>query len=125
MAADFPAVFETLKTAFGQHPDRLIVQADTPSLFNLNSRVPSPFPQHKGQPMWFGAVRLGRAYVSFHLMPLYMNPRLLSLVSPALRKRMQGKTCFNFKAAPDPELLDELSQLVDAALKDWAANKFL
>jgi len=125
MAADFPSVFAALKTAFAQHTDHLIVQADTPSLFNLNSRVPSPFPQHKGQPMWFGAVRLGKAYVSFHLMPLYTNPALLRLVSPALKRRMQGKSCFNFKAAPNQELLDELKQLVEAALKDWTAKKLL
>ena len=53
--------------------------------------------------MFFGSVRLGKAYVSYHLMPLYMRPALTSLVSPVLKKRMQGKTCFNFKAGPPPE----------------------
>ncbi|MDR3774738.1 MAG: hypothetical protein P4L26_15395 [Terracidiphilus sp.] len=125
MAADFPAVFEALKAAFGQHPDSLIVQTDTPSLYNLVGRVPSPYPQHKGQPMWFGAVRMGKAYVSFHLMPLYMNPPLESLISPALKRRMQGKTCFNFKAVPEPALLEDLKELVEAALQDWTARKYL
>jgi len=75
--------------------------------------------------MWFGSVRLGKAYVSFHLMPLYMNPRLAGAVSPALKKRMQGKTCFNFKTVPEPELLKELQQLTAAALKDWTARSYL
>jgi hypothetical protein len=47
--------------------------------------------------MWFGAVKLGKAYVSFHLMPLYMSPTLEKEISASLKKRMQGKTCFNFK----------------------------
>ena len=58
-------------------------------------------------------------------MPLYMNPPLMSAVSPGLKKRMQGKTCFNFKTAPEPELLAELGQLVEAAKKDWTLKKFL
>ena len=75
--------------------------------------------------MWFGSVRLGKAYVSFHLMPLYMNPPLTRSISPALKKRMQGKTCFNFKSIPEPELLKELRQLTAAALKNWTAKQFL
>ena len=75
--------------------------------------------------MWFGSVRQGKAYVSFHLMPLYMNPPLLRAVSGNLRKRMQGKTCFNFKAAPEPELLKDLRQLVEAAMNDWTAKKYV
>jgi hypothetical protein len=75
--------------------------------------------------MWFAEVRLGKAYVSFHLMPLYMNPALTSTISPALKKRMQGKTCFNFKNPPDAGQLAELNRLTDAALKDWGEKKWL
>jgi hypothetical protein len=75
--------------------------------------------------MWFSSVRVGKAYVSFHLLPLYMNPRLTALVTPALKKRMQGKACLNFKTAPDPELLKDLKKLVAAAMKDWTAKKYV
>jgi len=75
--------------------------------------------------MWFGEVRLGKAYVSFHLMPLYMSEKLTSTISPALKKRMQGKTCFNFKTDPEPELLAELERLTEAGLKDWSGKKWL
>ena len=51
----------------------LTVKADTAKEYTLVSKSPSPFPRHKGQSMYFGSVRLGKAYVSFHLMPLYMN----------------------------------------------------
>lgn len=70
MAADFAAVFAALKPVFGKHADRLAVKADTPTEYTLVTRCASPFPQHKGQPLYFGSVLLGKAYVSFHLMPL-------------------------------------------------------
>ena len=67
--------------------------------------------------MYFGSVRAGKAYVSFHLMPLYMCPALKGGMSPALRKRMQGKTCFNFKTGPEP-------RLTEAGFKKWAEMKW-
>ena len=70
--------------------------------------------------MYFASVRLGKAYVSFHLMPLYMNPSLTGEISAGLRKRMQGKTCFNFKADPAPELLAELERLTAAGFQQWS-----
>ena len=104
----FSKVFAALKPVMEEQKSRLAVQNDTSSEYSLVTKGRSPFPQHKGHPMWFGAVKLGKAYVSFHLMPLYMSPTLEKEISPALKKRMQGKTCFNFKAVPDEELLADL-----------------
>ena len=67
--------------------------------------------------MYFGSVRLGKAYVSFHLVPLYMCPPLTQRIPPALKKRMQGKACFNFKSVPEPELLAGLQQLTAAGIQ--------
>lgn len=64
----------------------------------------------KKEPAWFGAVQLKKNYVSCHLMPLYALPPMLEQVSDDLRKRMQGKSCFNFKKI-EPELFDALEQL--------------
>jgi hypothetical protein len=60
--------------------------------------------------LWFGGVRMGKNYVSFHLMPVYMYPDLLDGVSEILLKRMQGKSCFNFRQI-DPNLFQELDAL--------------
>jgi hypothetical protein len=125
MPSDFTAVFSALKPIMARHARRLHVKADTPAEYTLVARTPSPFPQHKGQPMWFGSVRLGKAYVSYHLMPLYMSPELAGAISPELKKRMQGQTCFNFKAAPPAELIAELDRLTDSGLKQWAGRKWV
>jgi hypothetical protein len=75
--------------------------------------------------MFFGSVRVGKAYVSFHLMPLYMNEALTKTISTALKKRMQGKSCFNFTVAPEPEALSELKRLTEAGLKQWGEKNWL
>ena len=125
MAAEFPAVFATLRAILSKHAKRLSVKTDTPIEYTLLTKSGSPFPQHRGQPMYFGSVRLGKAYVSFHLMPLYMTPELTDTISGALRKRMQGKTCFNFKADPGPELEGELKRLTAAGVDLWSKKKWL
>jgi hypothetical protein len=67
-------------------------------------------PYSRGKEVWFGAVRIGKNYVSYHLMPIYAFPDLLEGISPELRKRMQGKSCFNFTRV-DEGLFHELEDL--------------
>jgi hypothetical protein len=55
-------------------------------------------------------VEIGKAYVSYHLMPVYMNPKLQSTMSQELKALMQGKSCFNFKKI-DEKLFRELDAL--------------
>lgn len=123
-ARDFPAAFAALRSLLAGL-ENMRVQADTADEYSLVSRVASPFAQHKGQAMWFGAVRTGKTCVSFHLMPLYMNPALSETISPALKKRMRGKTCFGFLTAPEPELRDELQRLTEASVAQWSRKKWL
>ena len=124
MAADFASAFAALKPVLAKYAKRLAVKADSPIEYTLVTKSASPFPQHRGQPSYFGSVRLGKAYVSFHLMPLYMCSALTQGISPALKKRKQGKTCFNFKTNPAPELVAELKQLTATGFKKWAEMKW-
>jgi hypothetical protein len=125
MAADFATTFAVLKPVLVKYANRLAVKADSSVEYTLVTKSPSPFQQHKGQPLYFGSVRLGKAYVSFHLMPIYMCPGLIKSISPELKKRMQGKTCFNFKTEPSPELIDALTRLTEAGFKEWSVKKWV
>ena len=125
MSTDLKHVFATLKPVLSSQASRLVVKKDAPDEYTLVTKTPSPFPQYKRQPMWFGAIKVGKAYVSYHLMPLYMNATLTSTISSDLRKRMQGKSCFNFKAEPGPAIIAELEQLTAAAVNHWAAQSWL
>jgi hypothetical protein len=117
--AEFDSAFEALKDVFAAELKRLAITKDTTTEYTLNTQVASPFPQHKGAPMFFATVRKGKAYVSFHLFPLYMNAPLTATISPELKKRMQGKTCFNFRTTPDAALLKELKTLTKAGMKNF------
>ena len=122
-AAKFEDAFTALKQVFRECSQHLTAKIDSPTEYKLVGRVPSPFPQHKSHPLEFGRVRIGKAYVSFHLMALYMGKA--PSISPELKKRMQGKTCFNFQDAPSAELLSELRALTDAGFQDWRARSWL
>jgi len=125
MPGDFTAIFTTLKRVLLKHAKQAQVKTDTPIEYTLLTKAPSPYPQHKGQPMYLASVRLGKAYVSFHLMPLYMCEKLTSKISTGLKRRMQGKTCFNFKTDPAPELIDELVELTAAGISLWREKDWL
>lgn len=84
--------------------------------YGLEMVAPHPNPLHPKQPMWFGGVRSGKTGASYHLMPLYTHPELVERMSPALRKRLQGKSCLNFKAA-DEGLFEELARLTEEAAR--------
>ncbi len=80
--------------------------------------------QKNKKALLFGAVQIKKNYVSFHLMPVYVNPMLLESVSPRLRKRMQGKSCFNFKSS-DTSLFKELGALTDAGFRDFKKRGYV
>jgi hypothetical protein len=103
-ADSFAKAFYGLKMVFAKYEKYLQVTADTREKYYLQTRSPS----YNGKPLFFGAVLRGRAYVSFHLMPLYWEPSLANGLSADLKKRMQGKSCFNF-SAPDAALFRELA----------------
>jgi hypothetical protein len=105
------ATFQRLREVMLASAKGMIVDKDGPAGLVLHAPVPHPFDPKK--PLWFGAVRPMKNYVSYHLMPVYANPALLAAMSPELKKRMQGKSCFNFKI-PDEALFAELAVLTEA-----------
>jgi hypothetical protein len=51
-------------------------------------------------------------------MPVYVFPGLLTGISPALKKRMQGKSCFNFSPIDEP-LRTGLAALTEKCFKKF------
>ena len=60
-------------------------------------------------------VELKKNYVSYHLMGIYVNPRLEAKLSESMRARKQGKSCFNFTQV-DEALFRELTTVTAASL---------
>jgi hypothetical protein len=113
--ADFNAVFTHLRSILLPYAKRLAVKENTSTYYYLETKTAV----YRGKPGFFAAVRHGKNYVSFHLMGLYTFPEMLKSVSPALRRRMQGKSCFNFTHMDD-ELFAELERLTAASAKGFA-----
>src|SRR2546421_2245655 len=120
MPSDFPGAFAALRDILKKHSAGLIVQADTPN----ECLVISPGIGPNGKPMWFACVMSKKSAVTFHLMPLYFNPKLQSAIPKELLARKQGKTCFNFQR-PDAELFTKLDDLVRLAHETWQRAGFL
>lgn len=102
-------VFYHLKEIFLPYSSAMVVVMDKPDNYYLNTH----HIMKNKKPMYFGSTKINKNFVSFHLMPVYVFPELLDTMSPDLQKRMQGKSCFNFKAI-DTTLFRELKALTQA-----------
>ena len=115
--ADFDRVFARLKGILEPYGRRMHVCEDGSTSYGVDMA-----PETDRNPTtWFGGVRLGKRYVSFYLMPVYVQPSLLDGISPELRRRMQGKSCFNFTAVDDG-LFAELEALTRTGYERTAGN---
>jgi hypothetical protein len=117
---DFATVFTALRKVLEPFLGEIRVQTDKPG--NYHTEIPGMF--HRGKPLYFAGVRTGKNYVSFHLLPVYFAPELLKGMSPALKKRMPGKACFNFTTV-DEACFAELGRLTATGLKVFKSQKFL
>jgi len=63
-------------------------------------------------------------YVSYPLMPVYVAPEMLMEISPALKQRMQGKSCFNFLTL-DESLFTELGLLTQKGFESYVSRGYI
>ena len=117
--SDFQPVFDKLRSILQQFESKLIVVHDTKDHYYLDTPV---IMKNKARG-FFGAVKIGKNYVSFHLMPIYTCPGLLKELSPELRKRMQGKACFNFSSV-DEKLFKELDTISKKGFVQFKPEQF-
>jgi len=110
-------LYQELRAVLSAHASVLDVVTDEPGYYYLNTNVKDG----KGKPHFFGMVKKGPKKVALHLMPLYCDASLAASISPPLKKRMQGKTCFNFTKA-QPDLMNELGALTDKCIASYRAD---
>ena len=110
--AEFEVVFAELRAILKDYAPKLKVVHDTSGHYYLDTYT---IGKNK-KPIMFAAARIGKSYVSYYFMPVYGGA--IKGMSPALKKRMQGKACFNFTKR-DPELLSELSRVTREGYDAW------
>ena len=111
---NFQPVFERLRDILKPYATQLTVTQDTDENYYLEGH----YSQKYKKILFFGSVQVKKNYVSFYLMPVYMYPEMLKTISPELKKRMQGKSCFNFKKV-DEVLFEELATLVGQGFESF------
>jgi hypothetical protein len=133
---DLQPVFEELRRRMSVHEDVFrrsvnISDANRPGSRKVDQPAPDTSYLLLGVPsekypdgLMFGGVQIGKRYVSYHLMCVYLAPDLIEKMSPPLRQRMQGKSCFNFTKVDD-ELFDELSAITASGRELYAARGWL
>ena len=110
---EFDAVERRLREILRPLRDRLVTTKDGPGGLALE------IAGLEGTPWGYVAgIRRGERYVSYYLMPVYASPELTATMSPALRRRMQGKSCFNFTTV-DETLFAELARITEAGLEPY------
>lgn len=114
------AVFAELKSVMQPYALKLDTKIDDAVELYVDTR----HIQKNKKPLFFGAVQVKKSYVSFHLMPVYSKPELLKKLSPGLKARMQGKSCFNF-AEIDHLLFKELGALTEAGFQSYKEQGFV
>lgn len=106
--------FTALRELLVPYRNKLQVVHDDPGHFYANCAQSDS----KGKAQFFGAVKASGKKHLLHFMPVYDFPELLDGISPALKKRMQGKSCFNFDTL-DPVLHDELKGLIKQGVERY------
>jgi hypothetical protein len=112
---EFDLAFQGLRKILKPYDKKLLVLKDLPGNYMGHSKSLL----YQGKPVMFASITT-KSYVSFHLFPVYMFPDLVEGISPELKKRMQGKTCWNFKK-PEDQLFVELGGVIDASFRRFAA----
>ena len=105
-------IFGQLRKLLLPFAGRLRVLEDTGTSYSLASKTLV----HRGEPLYFGGVAKRKNYVSYYLMAVYGSPILQRGLSPGLKRRMQGKSCFNF-TKKDDALFTELAKLTKASVR--------
>ena len=112
---DFELVHDRLREILLRQRGELAVTKDGPAGVSIE------IPGLEGKPWGYVAgTRVGKSYVSYYLMPIYVSPDLAATISPELGKRRQGKACFNFTKIDEP-LFAELEAFTATSISGFRA----
>ena len=115
-AAAFTEVEDRLRQIVEPLRSRLVATRDRPGDLALE------IPGLEGTPWGYVAgIRRGKRYVSYYLMSVYAEPDIITGMSPGLRRRMQGKSCFNFTRV-DELLFEELGRITTGSFEPHLAH---
>jgi hypothetical protein len=109
---DLPAVEARLRAILLPYEDRL----ETATIYNIPTLRRPGAKAHD----WFAFVKPASKHVGFYLLPMHTWPELAESLSPALRRRLTGKSTFTFTTVDESEMA-ELEALVARSYEAYMA----
>lgn len=116
---DYQVTFDKLKEILQPYESKLVVVADTKTYYALETN----HVMKNKRRLYFAGIKMGKSYVSYHLMPVYTCAEVREVIPPELKKRMQGKACFNF-VTPDEKLFKQLAKLTKVGFRRFTSKGF-
>ena len=113
-------VFEQLKAILKPYQDFLVISHEATGEYRLSTR----FVMSNNQTLCFADIKLNTGGVSFHLMPVYVDPILLLDIGPELKQQMQSKANFYFDTLT-PTLNAQLTRLVDLSFRSFQQQGYV
>jgi len=117
---DFNEMFQKLKAILEPYAAISTVVSNKDDSYYLDTK----YIQNNKKPLFFASVLVKKSYVSFYLMPIYLNPKLVDGVPDNLKKNLKGKSCFNFKSLDDDRLA-ALSELTETSMDYYKASGYI
>lgn len=117
---DFQGVYERLREMLEPYSESLVMAENGPTSYVLNTKEVEKYKKE----LLFGSAVVKKNYVSYYLFPVYIFPDLLEGISPGLKRRMQGKSCFNFTKVQEEEM-NELQQLTERGYERYRQEAFI
>ena len=111
--ADLPAVEARLQAVLDPYRDRL----EAATIYGIPTLRRPGAKAHD----WFAFVKPASKHVGFYLLPVYTFPALREGLSPALTRRLTGRSTFTFPVL-DEELATELEGLVARAYAGYMGD---
>jgi hypothetical protein len=113
-AEDFLETFDQLRSILKKYEPQLTLKVDKPDNYYLDAA----YSEKWKKVLFFASVQIRKNYVSYYFMPIYMCDELQAAIPDGLKKRMQGKACFNFTRI-EPSQARELAQLTRKGFDKW------
>lgn len=117
-------VFQKLKEILKKYEPPFSHKIDTDAGYDLWSFRAVEMFGRKYPEVYFGGIVLRGKYISLYNMAIYMNKKLTENLSPALKKKLSGKSCFHLTELND-SMISEIEGLFENSYQYYKDNNWL
>ncbi len=124
MSDEQQVVYEQLKEMLSSLVPPLAVLKDVPGDFQITATKHVVIDKRKMAGVWFAGLKMNKAAVTLHFLPVYGDPKLSEKLPPAFMQTLKGKACFHF-AKISPELEVDVKEALEIGLAAYKSRDWL